>query len=308
MKPEKTGTVRRYVGECQICEGQFKVQDGRVVLHGYKRPGHGYIVGECMGRNEAPYELSCEAIPPWLRACESNMMNVARYLDDLKSGKLDRFFMPKGGYTDRGYTSKPFEAVRSELNAYTWKTNLEHHTHDAERQFKFWSDEVERLRKRIDNWKLRPLLEVDEAGRTPVENTERERRAAERQAARDAVTAKKNALAEKRGKILIERKKLLDAARAKILAVRHDKDAILAVLRDLTRKKNMSTIEPSFVDGDVARMKRKGIIPADLPDVGPVTDYHWTADLGVDDVLLAHGLAKREANYPIWYDAFQWRS
>ena len=299
--------VRRYVGECQICEGQFKVQDGRVVLHGYKRPGDGYIIGECFGRNEPPYELSCAAIPGWLEGCKSSLMEAARYLDDLKSGKIDRFRM-ESGYTNQGYSHKPFEAVRSELDDYAWETNLKSRIYEVERAFRFWSREVERLTKRIANWRLKPLVEVDEEGRTPVEKAERERRTSERQAARDAVSAKKNALAEKRGQVLIERKKILDAARAKILAVRNDRAAVIAIMRALTRKKNMPTLDPSFVDGDMAWMKRKGIIPADLPDVGPVTRFRWESDLGVDDVFLTHGLAKLQGDFPIWYDASRWRS
>lgn len=41
--------------ECQICEAKFALHNGRMVHHGYKRPGCGFIVGDCMGVGHAPY-------------------------------------------------------------------------------------------------------------------------------------------------------------------------------------------------------------------------------------------------------------
>lgn len=47
-------------GTCQACFRKQKTSDGKMVLHGYQRPGYGYIVGECWGVKYAPFELSCE--------------------------------------------------------------------------------------------------------------------------------------------------------------------------------------------------------------------------------------------------------
>lgn len=50
----------RQVGTCGFCGKEFRVQQDKLVLHGYKRPGTGETVGRCPGANLAPYELSPE--------------------------------------------------------------------------------------------------------------------------------------------------------------------------------------------------------------------------------------------------------
>lgn len=50
----------RYVGTCAVCEGRVKVRDGNLVHHGYRRPGHGYIVGDCFGVGRTPHEPSSQ--------------------------------------------------------------------------------------------------------------------------------------------------------------------------------------------------------------------------------------------------------
>lgn len=53
-------------GTCQCCFGGYETRqkgdkgDFRLVLHGYQRPGDGYIIGDCRGHGHVPYEVSCE--------------------------------------------------------------------------------------------------------------------------------------------------------------------------------------------------------------------------------------------------------
>lgn len=49
-------------GECQICTNRQIVQKELLVLHGYERPGHGSVNGECYGRGYPPYEVSCDRL------------------------------------------------------------------------------------------------------------------------------------------------------------------------------------------------------------------------------------------------------
>ncbi len=44
---------------CQCCFGAYKTKVN-VALHGYERPGHGYITGRCRGEGHLPFEESCE--------------------------------------------------------------------------------------------------------------------------------------------------------------------------------------------------------------------------------------------------------
>lgn len=41
--------------ECQICEGTFACHNGVLGHHGYKRPGWGFIVGDCTGVDHKPF-------------------------------------------------------------------------------------------------------------------------------------------------------------------------------------------------------------------------------------------------------------
>src|SRR5271157_5749029 len=69
-------SVTRYIGNCQICEGDQKLHDGLMVHHGYRRPGTGYIVGDCPGVGEVPYEVSCELRKAYLAALQSGRVKT----------------------------------------------------------------------------------------------------------------------------------------------------------------------------------------------------------------------------------------
>jgi hypothetical protein len=300
----------RHVGECQICEGRFKIHDGRVVLHGYKRPGDGYIHGECFGRNEEPYERSCALIPGWLGTIRARVVELKNFLARLRKGAVESIWVDRRG--------KPFELTRANADPpYTWDSALERKIWDVERELKFFASEVVRLQRRIDTWRLRPLEEVDERGLTAAERAERAQRAGERQAAKGAKDEKKNALARARGELLVQRRMILDTAGTLIqfAAARGDKKAALAVLEDLGKKKNKSLLEPSFASyGSLARLKRAGTVPADLPETVASSPercvaYEWESDLRMDDALVALGFARRDPNRRtgIAYESNLWR-
>lgn len=56
-KAEKATT-----GTCQVCFGVFETRKGRMVLHGFERPGIGYTVGRCPGVGHLPYAASNQAL------------------------------------------------------------------------------------------------------------------------------------------------------------------------------------------------------------------------------------------------------
>ena len=69
-------TALRHLGCCQICEGEFKLAGGLMVHHGYKRPGYGHIVGDCMGVNELPYEKSAEVCKRYLALVQDELRRL----------------------------------------------------------------------------------------------------------------------------------------------------------------------------------------------------------------------------------------
>lgn len=74
-------------GTCACCFGNFKLWRPQtlktMVLHGYVRPGHGYIIGNCPGVRFQPYELSCEGTVYMLGLVENAIDNKKAVLEML---------------------------------------------------------------------------------------------------------------------------------------------------------------------------------------------------------------------------------
>lgn len=73
--------------ECQICERhQCLSADGKLVLHGYKRPGYGFIEGSCFGVGFVDYARGSDALALYaveLRTMLANAnANLQRYVRD----------------------------------------------------------------------------------------------------------------------------------------------------------------------------------------------------------------------------------
>lgn len=70
-------------GICGACFGEFKVRNGLMVLHGFLRPGTGYLVGRCVGSKCDPFEVSPEGTKEHLLLLENIEKRERRHLDDL---------------------------------------------------------------------------------------------------------------------------------------------------------------------------------------------------------------------------------
>ena len=94
QRPKKQGS-KNPTGTCQVC---FKAQkvvstqrvEGSIIsLHGYKRPGHGYIEGRCWGAQYAPFEVSCERTKAWLTYLHGFEAEKAAYLGKLQANEVE---------------------------------------------------------------------------------------------------------------------------------------------------------------------------------------------------------------------------
>lgn len=85
--------TRENTGTCPVCFRNIKMTDAqKMVHHGYERPGHGYIVGDCFGVGYKPYELSSEGTEAFLRIVLRPMLaNQKKHLRALKSGQITEF-------------------------------------------------------------------------------------------------------------------------------------------------------------------------------------------------------------------------
>lgn len=93
-KQDREERARVGKATCPCCFGAFmltpKATKGDrsmpgMVLHGYRRPGVGYLKGECFGNGWPPFELSSEGSKAYL-------VRLGKILEDLKDGlgKLER--------------------------------------------------------------------------------------------------------------------------------------------------------------------------------------------------------------------------
>lgn len=69
--------------ECQICEREQAINaNGSLVHHGYRRPGWGFIVGDCMGTDHQPYPCT-DALEKYLIAVDAHIDRITKRLAKL---------------------------------------------------------------------------------------------------------------------------------------------------------------------------------------------------------------------------------
>lgn len=155
-----TSTKTKTIGFCAICEGDFAVKKGALVHHGYKRPGHGYIVGDCLCVHQAPYELSCEPLRPYLARIQTMLADTEGYLRRLTTGEVTE--LRKDLHVPRGQPAK-FEKYTSTetevLRKYEWERLLKNRIWETERQVEGLMKDVKRIENHIARWELKPLRE-----------------------------------------------------------------------------------------------------------------------------------------------------
>lgn len=146
---------------CQICEREIKANTGVIAHHGYTRPYPQEQTRSCDGARELPYEVSRDAIP---RAIQNTKAFLGHQEDRLKA------YMEQGpeeltrlvGYGRPAQTLTRPEGFDPKYSAENWETapakGYEREFYSTIRQIKgnieAAKDEIKRLTKRYDNWKL----------------------------------------------------------------------------------------------------------------------------------------------------------
>lgn len=193
----------RYLGWCPVCERDIKVRDNRLVHHGYQRPGHGYIVGDCFGVGYEPYELSATCCEEYLKLVLSR---VRMYADNLRALEgpngpeylyFENYDVETGKYI-RGPSGQPVsiklthdeaDALSARLpswesNRYSWERTLRITIAQMRSQLDSWDREGRRIEHLIETWRPQPLRTFEEEIQRQ-EQTRAERETA-RNVARDA--------------------------------------------------------------------------------------------------------------------------
>jgi uncharacterized protein (DUF2164 family) len=210
-------TVYRHVGNCQLCEGDFKLTSAdRMVHHGYKRPGDGSIHGDCPAVDALPYEMSCELINSYVAGLRLQLEAANRYLVKLESGAVTYLTDSHiAGYkaTRRVVT---VEFVAGVSAPYCFDRALRDAKQHIENTIQNLESSIERCDKRIAAWEPVPTRIVSELVAKAQE--EKDARKAERAAAKAVRDAKKAATTAKMAALRQKRQEAFNAFEAKIIA------------------------------------------------------------------------------------------
>jgi len=156
--PKKVAVKPR--NECQICGRQQALTvDGLLGHHGYKRPGWGFIQGDCYGVGHKPYPATT-ALVKWLAACQDHLSNLAKERESLatvltmpyrfetgfrKDRKTVMVVVPRGQET----TYQPVEGRTYGERIPSFDDLVTRHKHQLEIQMEHTEYEIKRVQKRI---------------------------------------------------------------------------------------------------------------------------------------------------------------
>ena len=152
-----TDLVTRYVGTCIVCERHIKVRDSLLVHHGFKRPGTGYIEGDCFGVGYKPHELSNELAKKYLELVESLLPLKASYLISNKENLMVLEQELEKTY-NIGLNRYNKDAIQYQNEIYKIKQSISL----LEFEIKNCKFDIKRMNGYLNSWSLKPLITFDE--------------------------------------------------------------------------------------------------------------------------------------------------
>jgi len=197
-----TDLKTRYVGNCPVCEGDFKLTpDGqRLVHHGYKRPGDGMIHGDCFAVDYEPYEVSDRGCREYKDAVQATKEGHESYLKRLEAGEVRKLTKEKS----RGaYRLPEFVEVNGDSEDAGERADFErlrgYKINEMKSRITQCEQELARMDRRIAAWVKKPIKTWEEAAAEVAARTkaEREARRAILEEKRSAKRAKEAALKAK---------------------------------------------------------------------------------------------------------------
>jgi len=138
-------------GTCGICEGVYCTRNGAVVMHGFQRPGLGYLLGSCWGQRQTAWELSPEPAREYLETSLRPYQAVlVKVVAEHRDGKITRIERARRHGAPEVYTAEDADQAR-------WKRAQATELARLEGLLRHVTDHVRRLEKRLVEWKPAPL-------------------------------------------------------------------------------------------------------------------------------------------------------
>lgn len=204
-------SVERQIGNCQACAVDFKLRDGRMVHHGYERPGIGYDIGDCLGVGHVPYEVSCELVRQRKLGIEMHRARQVERLGEIERREIDEYThkeyrpgkmaedrvkkgqikcVPARDFANPGHFERYYFSVTYTKHltpSYDWNEFMQSLAREAKLNIRSADGEIAFLSQRIADWRPRPIRTVEE------EEHKESAAKAERAAAKAATKAEKEA-------------------------------------------------------------------------------------------------------------------
>lgn len=141
-------------GECQICQRRFLLDSrGNLVLHGYQRPGHGYIVGDCFGVGYPPWEVSSDRLAEWIELLKTRSAQLAQ--EATRTAKLTTIDVNRGSERNPKFVtlSKGDPPGYDNRGRLSFEDELAKRVSDLKQQSKALADDAKRETQRLKTWK-----------------------------------------------------------------------------------------------------------------------------------------------------------
>lgn len=143
--------TRENTGTCAACWGNYKLSGGRLVLHGYRRPGWGHVNGSCDGINYEPLETSVNGAKMWLGKLEDELKRQKSNKHKIDTNQVTEILAGKGRWVKVGEPE--------------FRHLYDRFVRDTDSNIKSYEKEIESYRKIIAGWKTRPLPKEGEPQR-----------------------------------------------------------------------------------------------------------------------------------------------
>jgi hypothetical protein len=148
-------------GECQICQRRHILDSrGNLVLHGYQRPGHGYIVGDCFGVGYPPWEVSSDRLAEWIELLKTRAAQATQ--EAARTAKLTTIDVNRGSERNPRYVTltKGDPPGYDGRGSFTFEGEIEKRARDLKQQAEWLTDNAKRETQRLKTWKPKRVAAV----------------------------------------------------------------------------------------------------------------------------------------------------
>lgn len=127
--------------------------DERGVLHGYERPGHGYIVGVCFGVGHQPWEVSSDALATWIEKLKAQAARAAQAAISVK--KLKTIEVNRGSERNPRMVTltKGGPSGYDNYGSFSFEGEIEKRVSALKQEAKWLTDDAKRQTQRLKTWK-----------------------------------------------------------------------------------------------------------------------------------------------------------